>query len=278
MPEAEQAPQGMRCVQGRRIDTRVSPPQWVGEDVRVVVEAALTIDVEGFDTYTLLCTPTDTEALAMGFLFTEGVIAGPDDLAELRPCADDASVIRARFRGRIPPIGEEGRNLLIASSCGLCGVESVEKKLASLPAVGDQLRIGADLLKAVNGALRERQTLFKASGGSHAAGIFAGDGELLAWAEDAGRHNALDKAIGSCLVRGVPTAGCGVVLSGRASLDMVGKCARAGIELISAVSAPTSLAVDIAEHTNITLCGFVREERATIFSHPRRIVGVSQAP
>ena len=98
-------------------------------------------------------------------------------------------------------------------------------------------------------------------------------GPILACAEDAGRHNALDKAIGKCLLAGIPTAGRGVALTSRLSLEMVGKCARAGVELITAVSAPTSLAIDVARNCNITLCAFVRETRATVFTHPNRVVG-----
>jgi FdhD protein len=127
------------------------------------------------------------------------------------------------------------------------------------------------VLRSLGGALRERQVLFDSCGGTHAAGIFDGSGTILASAEDAGRHNALDKAIGKCLLAGTPTAGLGVVLSGRTSFEMVGKCAKAGIELISAVSAPTTLAIDVAERCNITLCAFVRETRATVFSHSRRV-------
>jgi len=121
-------------------------------------------------------------------------------------------------------------------------------------------------------AVREQQVLFQACGGTHAVGIFDGRGQLLVVAEDTGRHNALDKAIGKSLLGGIPVAGCGVVLSGRASLEIVGKCARAGIELVSAISAPTSLAVEVAERCNITLCAFVRESRATVLSHPRRVL------
>ena len=95
----------------------------------------------------------------------------------------------------------------------------------------------------------------------------------MPWAEDTGGHNALDKAIGRCLLEGLPFAGCGAVLSGRISFEIVGKCARAGIELISAISAPTSLSVEMAERCNITLCAFVRESRATVFTLPERVIG-----
>ena len=133
------------------------------------------------------------------------------------------------------------------------------------------MRIDCGVLKEAGEKLRERQALFEACGGTHAAGIFDADGELVAHAEDTGRHNALDKAIGRCIRSGCTPAGCGVVLSGRVSLEMVAKCVRAGIELISAISAPTSLAVELADRCGVTLCAFVRETRATVFTHSQRV-------
>lgn len=272
MTDPRSSSPALRHVDARRVETNGAPGSWIDEEIGVVVEAPITIDVDGIETYTLLCTPLDTEALALGFLFTEGVIDGPESIVSLAPCEDDAALIRVKLHDRMPRISDEGRNLLIVSSCGLCGAENLDRKLASMPRVGDALRLPCAVLRTARQALRERQTLFSGSGGSHAAGLFTTDGTLLAMAEDAGRHNALDKAIGKCLEQGIATAGCGAVLSGRTSLEMVSKCARAGIELVSAVSAPTSLAIDVAEHCDITLCGFVREERATVFSHPRRVL------
>jgi FdhD protein len=119
--------------------------------------------------------------------------------------------------------------------------------------------------------MRSGQVLFDRTGATHAAAIFSHRGDLLAIAEDIGRHNALDKAIGKCLLGNIDTSGCAVCLSGRVSFELAAKSARAGIELIAAVSAPSSLAVRVAEACNITLCGFVRGEKATIYTHPRRI-------
>ena len=119
--------------------------------------------------------------------------------------------------------------------------------------------------------LRETQTVFEATGGVHAAGVFDAAGAMLATAEDIGRHNALDKAIGECLLAGRATGGCGVVLSGRVSFELVAKAARAGVEVILAVSGPTSLAVEAADRWNITLCGFVRGDRMNVYTHPGRI-------
>jgi FdhD protein len=239
--------------------------------VAVVREAPVTIDVQGVERYTLLCTPDDNLALATGFLLSEGVIDSLDDIASLEACKDDPDTVRVRLKDHVPRIDNADRNLLIVSSCGLCGAEGLDERLRALPEVGDSLRVGTAILREVADRLRRAQPLFEACGGTHAAAIFTAGGDLVTTAEDAGRHNALDKAIGHCLRAGLAPAGCGAALSGRVSLEMVGKSARAGLELISAISAPTSLAIEVAERCGITLCAFVRQTRATAFTHPHRI-------
>jgi FdhD protein len=265
------SPDPIAAVAARRLSTSERPAPPMAQTVQIVREAALVIDVERAESYTLLCTPTDLEALAAGFLLTEGVIDGLAEVVTLRPCADDPLTIRVRLAERVPRIADPGRNLLIVSSCGLCGAEELASKVAALPRVGDNLQVEATFLRRSVQALRRQQPLFAACGGTHAAGLFDSSGVLLAVAEDTGRHNALDKAIGRCLLAGRSPVGCAAVLSGRVSLEMVGKCARAGIELVSAVSAPTSLAVEVAERCGITLCAFVRGTRATVFTHPERL-------
>jgi FdhD protein len=269
-------PEAVRRVAARRISTNGTARDPVDEGVVVVREAAVTIDVEGLDTYTVLCTPYERRALALGFLLSEGVIESMADVAVIRHCEDDIDVIRVKLASERPQAEERGRNLLITSSCGACGSESLDERIAALPAVADSLRVEGGLLRSVSQGLRGRQSVFKACGGTHASGIFTAKGEIVSSAEDAGRHHALDKAIGKCLLAGVPTAGHGVALSGRVSMEMVGKCARAGIELITAISAPTTLAIDMAQRCNITLCAFVREDRATVFTHPGRVIGSSR--
>jgi FdhD protein len=268
-------PQGggksMREVSARKISTADDFEHAVQETVSVALEAPTTIDVQGVESYTLLCTPDDNRALAAGFLLSEGIIDGLEDVLVLRECEDDSSVIRARLKQTIPRIDDAGRNMLIVSSCGLCGTEGLDERLRSLPAVGRTLRIHNRDLRTVGQRLRNHQPLFRACGSTHAACIFTAGGEITSSAEDTGRHNALDKAIGRALLANRPPRGCGALLSGRVSLEMVTKCARAGIELINAVSAPTSLAIEVAESCGITLCAFVRENRATLFSHPERV-------
>jgi len=261
-------------VRARRISTTdASGASVVEEDVGVAVEAPITIDVEGIENYTLLCTPTDTRALALGFLFTEGIVEATSEVVHLEPCGDAPGIIRVRLAAGVPKIGDPSRNLLIVSSCGACGTEDLETRIQALPNVGDTLRISGALLRSASIGLGDRQKLFDLCGGSHAAGVYDQSGRILTFAEDAGRHNALDKAIGKCLLADMPTAGQAAALSGRVSLEMGSKCARAGIELISAISAPTTLAIEVADRCGITLCAFVRETRATVFTHPHRVAG-----
>jgi len=263
----------LRHVPANRISTGGEKQPPAAEDVCVVAEIPLTIDVESIESYTILCTPTDRRALVVGFLFTEGVIEATSDIEVLKPCADDADTIRVRLVEPRPKIADAGRNLLIVSSCGACGSENLQSRIDALPRVGDILCIEAGLLRTVYIDLHQRQSLFAACGGTHAATMFDDRGTIVSHAEDSGRHNALDKAIGKCLLAGEQPAGKGVALTSRLSLEMVSKCARAGIELIAAVSATTSLAVEVAQKCNITLCAFVRDTRATVFTHPNRIIG-----
>jgi FdhD protein len=291
MNQPDDHPDAMRAVRGERISTgrasgraeeapgpaggasRPTAEAGVGpEEIHVVEEAPVTIDVEGIESYTALCTPADARALAAGFLLSEGVIDGLEGVAVIKECEDDPLTIRVRLKSKIPRIDDPGRNLVITSSCGACGSESLKSRIDALPCAGNALRIPAHLLPEVFGDLRSRQRLFQSCGATHAAAVFDAGGGIVSFAEDVGRHNALDKAIGKCLLAGAPTAGRGAAVTSRLSLEMVAKCARAGIELVAAVSAPTSLAIDVARNCNITLCAFVRERRATVFTHPGRVL------
>jgi len=252
--------------------TRISSgDQPVPEECRVVVERPLTLIIEGMGEYTLMCTPSDQMALAVGFAFTEGMIATPSDIDLLRACEDDPGTIKMSLSEHLR--GEtRARNLIIASSCGLCGLERIDDILDNLGVCGQSLRVSLSRVLAAHEEMKSRQAIFHETGGTHAAAIFTPQGEIVAFAEDIGRHNALDKAIGKCLLSETPTAGCGLAFSGRASFEIVVKAARAGIELIAAVSAPSSLAIRAAERCGITLCGFVRGDRATVYTDESRVV------
>lgn len=278
----------MRSLMVHRLDdTSQGPAQ---EGCWVVEELALRIDVQDVGQYTLMCTPTGSPdasgylaqdgllgepgdpgalALAAGFLLTEGLIDGLEQLESMAICPDAAHVVQVRL---VDPhrAHTTRRSGLVASSCGLCG--AIDDVIAADGlGVGSTLVLGTQQLHHCMQAMRAQQAIFSRTGGTHAAALFAADGSLLALAEDLGRHNALDKVIGHCLLTGVPLAGTFVMLSGRVSLEMITKAARAGIELVAAVSAPSSLAVDVAQRVGITLCGFVRGNRLTAFSHPHRL-------
>lgn len=246
--------------------------KWIEETTGVAVEAPLTIDIEGINSYTILCSPDDRRAMAVGFIFSEGIIQKIDDIALLADCMDFLGMMRVRLNN--PPQKNAdtlGRNLLVVSSCGMCGSTNMQERIAALPLVGNTLCIDTDTVHQTMVLLSDKQDVYKKSGGTHAILIFDDKGDAVSFAEDIGRHNALDKAIGKILLAGKTVKGCGAVLSGRVSFEMVSKCSLAGIEIILAVSAPTSLALDAALHCGITLCAFVRNGGATIFTHPARI-------
>ena len=235
----------------------------------VIVEEPLTIMVHQVGSFTVMCTPSDIEAMAVGFLYSEGMIRSAEEVTAMATKEGLPNVIGVEIQE--PARRGIARNLIVASSCGLCGVRNLEKMLSDVPACGQSLEVPESLLWEVAEKLRPLQKTFALTGCSHAAALFDRDGAIIAFAEDIGRHNALDKAIGKCLLARRATQGCGVALSGRVSLEMVTKAARAGVELIVAVSGVSSYAITAAQHWNITLCGFVRNGRVNIYTVPARI-------
>ena len=235
----------------------------------VAVERPITLMIDQVGSFTIMCTPMQIKALAAGFLFSEGLIEDADDIAAIVPGRANPDAVAIQLANP-PAVGVE-RNLIVASSCGMCGSRNIAKLMEAVSPVGRSLAVSERQSQELPVRLRETQTVFEATGGVHAAGVFDAAGAMLATAEDIGRHNALDKAIGECLLAGRATGGCGVVLSGRVSFELVAKAARAGVEVILAVSGPTSLAVEAADRWNITLCGFVRGDRMNVYTHPGRI-------
>lgn len=281
---------GMRSVMAQRFDAGGVGP--LHEGCWVVEEQALRVEVHGVGDYTLMCTPTGSKeaagylahdgplgdagepgalALAAGFLLTEGLIDAIGDVESMAVCPDSASRVQVRLADPTR-VRSARRSGLVTSSCGVCAnVDGVAELGDGTPRVDRTLALAADALQQRMRAMRARQAIFGRTGGTHAAALFAAAGTLLAQAEDLGRHNALDKVIGHCLLHALPTRGGCVTLSGRVSLEMITKAARAGIELVAAVSAPSSMAIDAARRVGITLCGFVRGDRLTAFSHPQRL-------
>jgi FdhD protein len=260
----------------------------------VVEEDALTLDVEGIGHYTLMWTPTtktaaargytredgllgegdhpEALALALGFALTEGLISSLDEIKSLSSCPDDPKVVKLQLNN---PEGVSARrkDVVINSSCGICGPrEILEDNALALEQVSEGLQLSRGAIAPLMQKMAERQHIFQQTGGSHAAAIFDPAGTLLAVAEDLGRHNALDKAIGAVLLERGNLDNCGTVLSSRLSLEMVLKAVRANLQVMLAVSAPTSLAIEVANRFGVTLCGFVREDRATVYTHPQRII------
>jgi FdhD protein len=253
--------------------------EWTEETVGVAVEGPLTIDIEGVDSYTVLCSPGDKRAMAIGFMFSEGLIEGVSGIALLADCVDSKDVMRVRLAG---PPRERGRgparNLLVVSSCGMCGSTDIRERIAALPVVGRTLTVDLGIVDKVMSTLNERQDVYKESRGTHGILIFDGSGGAVSSAEDIGRHNALDKAVGKILLAGKSPKGCGALLSGRVSFEMVSKCSRAGIELILAQSSPTSLALEAAEACGISMLASLRHDGAMIYTHPERFSGLGGNP
>ena len=224
-------------------------------------------------------TPGDDEALAVGFLFAEGLIDGADDIASVERCPDEAgsdeNILRLQLApGRTVDLGGLQRNFYTTSSCGVCGKASLQAlEMEDLPDLHDaKLTVPATLLASIPGRLRRRQSLFEATGGVHAAGLFDLSGQLVEICEDVGRHNAMDKLVGRRLIAGASTSSDHLLgLSGRASFELLQKALRAQIPLVVAVGAPSSLAVDLAHRFGVTLVGFAREDRFNVYTHPRRI-------
>jgi FdhD protein len=244
----------------------------------VAVEEPLQIRVNGRDLAITMRTPGDDRALAAGFLFTEGII---DTAAQIAKIEDDG-------RGTIsmelaPGVGFDAsaRNFYMTSSCGVCGKASVESLRAAgcAPLASEGWSIDPSMLASLPDRLRRGQTVFDRTGGLHAAALFDREGMLLDVREDVGRHNAVDKLIGTALLAGrVPLDQRILMLSGRVSFELVQKALRARIPVIAAIGAPSSLAVETAHRFRITLAGFVRDERFNIYSGDERISRPATAP
>jgi FdhD protein len=254
-----------RQVESFRGSTADGGGEFIRELCSIAVEEPVILDIHGLDRYILHCTPREYRALAVGFLFTSGTIQTLGDIADLQERPGSPSIVDIH-------LSPERLNRLQAKNNKCRESGGAEEIFPQIDPAGDGFRIPASRLKQVAETLERKQRIFPHTGGTHAAGLFQADGEFLSFAEDVTRHSALDKTIGKYRMSGASTAGLGVMLSGRVNIEMLTKCARVGLELIAAVSAPTSSALEAAEKCNITVCGFVRGNRATAFTHPRRII------
>ena len=245
---------------------------------RVAAEEPLEIRVGGRPLAVLMRTPGDDEALAAGFLLTEGLIRGPEDLERVAHCTDVppeamANVIDVTLAPGVPDPLERGRRSFYASSsCGICGKSSIDEVRLQAAPLPLGRTIAPDALPRLVPALRTAQVTFERTGGLHAAGLYRFDGTLVATAEDVGRHNAVDKIVGARLLLGESSLGERLLLvSGRVSFEIVQKAWLAGIPAVAAVSAPTSLAVELAQAAGMTLVGFLRGEDYNVYAGPERL-------
>jgi FdhD protein len=247
-------------------------------------EEPLGIRVDGIALTVTMRTPGDDLELAAGFLVGEAVIRSPADIAEIKVC-DGTACGHADHNGlgniadvTLAPgvIVTPGarRNFLTTSACGMCGKTSIEDicVLPHAPLAADPARFAPDMLVTLPDRLRDAQRVFSRTGGLHAAGLFTAGGELIAVREDVGRHNAVDKVVGWALLGGrLPLTGCVLLVSGRASFELVQKAILAGIPLLAAVSAPSSLAVDLASQAGLTLVGFLRGPSMNVYTGAHRL-------
>jgi FdhD protein len=231
-------------------------------------------------------TPGNDFELAAGFLHGEGVIAGRDDVARISYCVDpgvDATqqyniVNVALRRDAAPDLAPLERHFYTTSSCGVCGKASLEAlQVRNCPVIPAGPAVPVEVLYALPGKLQHAQGVFQQTGGLHAAALFDASGELLASREDVGRHNAVDKLVGWALMSGMlPLSRCILMVSGRTSFEILQKSLAAGIPIVCAVSAPSSLAVDLAREFGITLVGFLRGERCNVYTSRERILTRSE--
>ncbi len=222
-------------------------------------------------------TPGNDFELATGFLYTEGIIHSADDVSAVGYTKKDNEngVLVALTETVTPIIANLERNFYTTSSCGVCGKASIEsiRTVCPVPDTFDKLRIPATLIYSLPGLLRNSQSLFENTGGLHGCALFDMEGKLLLSREDVGRHNALDKLIGAALKENlIPLNNHLLMLSGRISFELVQKAIMAGIKIIAAVGAPSSLAAEMAEEWGITLIGFLRGEKFNIYSGAERIL------
>lgn len=246
----------------------------------LVAEEPLEIRVGGRPLAVTMRTPGNDYELATGFMLTEGLIAGGADLATISYCpGPDTQAFNVLdvtlAAGVAPPPAEAGRAFVTTSSCGLCGKASIEtvRSRSRFDVAGDTVQVPAEVLCALPDRLRAAQKVFERTGGVHAAGLFDAGGELVCLREDVGRHNAFDKVIGWAAMQGrLPLRGHVLLASGRASFELVQKALMAGAPVLAAVSAPSSLAAELAEEAGMTLVGFLRGDTMNVYAGAQRVV------
>ena len=279
-----------RCVVGRvtvrRPSTRVELEDGTATITHrpdtITVEEPLEIRVDGRALAVTMRTPGDDFDLTIGFLVTEGLLGGADDVATLMHCTDTGDDGRPTFNVvdvqlqpglTVPDVGLQ-RSFATTSSCGVCGKRSIDavRVRSSYDLASDASTVSPEVLAGLPDALREHQKVFDRTGGLHAAGLFSTGGELLAVREDVGRHNAVDKIVGwAAREHRLPLSATVLMVSGRISFELAQKALMAGIPVLAAVSAPSSLAIDLAQESGLALVGFLRPPRMTVYAGGGRL-------
>jgi FdhD protein len=257
-------------------------PTGVSERIdSVVIEEPLEIRAHGLgqdpvSVAVTMRTPGHDRELAVGFLYTEGLIRSADEVGEgrERPANRRGGACNVVHVALTTPFDGSAlkRNFFATSSCGVCGKATLEQVAVRCPPVGQGPVVGRSVIIGLPDALRKGQAVFDRTGGLHAAALFDEEGRLIALREDVGRHNAVDKLVGRALLDGqLPLDGRVLLVSGRTSFEILQKAAVAGVPLVCAVSAPSSLAISVAERLGITLVGFLRGPSFNVYTHPERI-------
>lgn len=269
-------------VKVRRLEVAPDQIRWISDELATEEPLELRL-VAGNEHRTIavtLRTPGNDFELAAGFLFGEGVIQRRSEIKRIAYCVEEGqeqryNIVSVELRSQaLPKLPTLERHFFTTSACGLCGKASIESLSArGLSPVSGDSTVSAKVLRELPEKLRKAQQLFDLTGGLHAAALFDLEGNLIALREDIGRHNAMDKLVGWALLEGkLPLAQCIVVVSGRASFELVQKALAAGIPIFASVSAPSNLAVDLAASFGMTLAGFLRGERFNVYAHPERIL------
>jgi FdhD protein len=235
----------------------------------LAVEEPLEIRIDGEPLVVTMRTPGEDEELAVGFLAGEGLIGGNEDIVEVGPTRDfAANTVEVRTKNGLRRNPKDERSFYLTSSCGVCGKGALEfVRIQAPPPATPQSAVRAETALTAPSAVRSRQSAFDRTGGLHATGLFEASGELLVVREDVGRHNAMDKAIGSLLLAGrFPLEGVFAAVSGRASFELVQKASLASLLGLIAVGPPSTLAVDLARERGMLLCGFVRGGSLNVYA------------
>ncbi len=237
-------------------------------------ESPLEIRVRGRAVAVTMRTPGHDEELTLGFLASEGIVRGRGDVVRIEPCGrEDANVVNAVLRADLAVDFERlTRHVFASSSCGVCGRATIDALRHQFDRLGEDLRVSPAAVLAMPGRMRAAQAAFERTGGLHAAALFDERGEMVVLREDVGRHNAVDKVLGWAMTGARwPVGRFALMVSGRTSFEIVQKALAGGVQVVAAVSAPSSLAVDLAREAGLTLLGFVRDGRFNVYSGAGRV-------